>query len=109
MLAREFFNIETLALVVPVALAGFIAAPLLYKGLSDAIMPWRDLAEEEQPRPQWTNEERRRILTRRNEERQAAAREAWRRGDPNAAAMIGRRRSDYDALGIPFPNQETLL
>lgn len=109
MLVREFFNFETLSLVVPVAIAGFVAAPMLYKGLVDAISPWRDLVEEDAPRPQWTAEERRQLLARRNEERQAAAREAWRRGDPNATAMIGRRRSDYEALGIPFPEQKPLL
>jgi hypothetical protein len=106
MLASEFFTPYNIMLVIPVGLAGLMLMPLLYRGLADAIMPWRELTEDEIPSRAWTDEERRRMVIRRNEERMASAREAWRRGDPSATAMIGRRRSDYEALGIPFPGEE---
>lgn len=106
MLSSEFFTPYNMMLVIPVALAGFMLMPLLYRGLADAVMPWRDLAVDELPSRVWTDDERRKMVIRRNEERMASAREAWRRGDPKAAAMIGRRRSDYEALGIAFPGDD---
>lgn len=106
MLTSEFFTPYNMMLVIPVGLAGLMLMPLLYRGLVDAVMPWRELSADELPSRVWTYEERRKMVARRNEERMASAREAWRRGDPNAAAMIGRRRSDYEALGIPFPGDD---
>lgn len=106
MVANEFLTPYNIMLIIPVVLAGLMLMPLLYRGLVDAVMPWRDLSADDMPTRAWTDDERRKIVARRNEERMATAREAWRRGDPNAQAMIGRRRSDYEALGIPFPGDE---
>ena len=106
MLASELFSPYNMMLIIPVGLAGLMLMPLLYRGLVDAVMPWHDLTTDDLPSRAWTDEERRRMVVRRNEERMASAREAWRRGDPNAASMIGRRRSDYEALGIPFPSED---
>lgn len=106
MLASELFSPYNIMLIIPVGLAGLMLMPLLYRGLVDAVMPWHDLTTDDLPSRAWTDEERRRMVVRRNEERMASAREAWRRGDPNAASMIGRRRSDYEALGIPFPGED---
>lgn len=106
MIASEFFTPYNMMLAIPVGLAGLMLMPLLYRGLADAVMPWRELSDDALPNRVWTDEERRKMVIRRNEERMASAREAWRRGDPNAAAMIGRRRSDYEALGISFPGDD---
>ena len=106
MAASELFSFYNLILIIPVIIAGLVLMPLLMGGFSSAVMPWKDLVEDEMPLRSWTNEERRKVLARRNEERMAAAREAWRRGDPSAVNMIGRRRSDYEALGIPYPEDK---
>ena len=103
MLVSELFTFKNVIMIAPVAGAGLILMPLLYTGLVDAIMPWKELRADDFPEPIWTDAERGKTIARRNEARMAYAREAWRRGDPNAAAMIGRRSSDYEALGIPFP------
>ena len=109
MLASDVFTSQNMLLIVPVGLAGLMLMPLLFRGLADAIMPWNELREEDVPVRVWSDDERRKMIIRRNEDRMASAREAWRRGDPNAPAMIGRRRSDYEALGIPFPGDDEKL
>ena len=105
--AREFFTPYNLMLVIPVVGAAVMLMPMLYRGIVDALMPWKDLNEDEGAARAWSADERRKIIIRRNEERMANAREAWRRGDAKAPALIGRRRSDYEALGIPFPEDNS--
>jgi len=104
----DIFKFDTLILVVPVVIGGLILMPFLLRGLTDAVMPWKDMEESASSTNAWSDSERRKVLARRSEERKAAARDAWRSGDPNAKDMIGRRRSDYEALGIPFPGDEVV-
>jgi hypothetical protein len=104
--ASEIFAPENLIFIVPVVGAAVILMPLLYTGISNALVPYNELSEDSDYAKAWAQREHDRIQARRNEERRAFAREAWRQGDPNAPKLIGRRRSDYEALGIPYPGDE---
>lgn len=99
----SFFTLTNILLMLPVIIAGLYLMPLLYSGLVDAIMPWKEVNFEGDTRD-WKATDRRKQLDRRNSERKAAAREALRRGDPEAINLIGRRKSDFEALGIELPS-----
>lgn len=88
---------------VPVFFIGGLVMRFAYGSLTDALIPWKDIDPEPDFKRGWIAEERRQIEERRGEERRAAARAAYLRGDKSAIAMIGRRRSDYEELGLPFP------
>lgn len=98
--SNTIFSLYNFILMIPVIFTGLILMPLLGIGFSNAVMPWSDIKEEAMPLNSWTNDERRKVIARRQEQRMAEAREAWRRGDPKAQDMIGRRSYDFEILGI---------
>ena len=100
----EFLNWTNFAMMLPVILAGLYLMPLLYRGIVNAVMPWKEVNAVADNR--WNGVDRRQKMSRRNQERMAEAREACRRGDPEAAHLIGRRKSDYGVLGLDLPKAD---
>ena len=94
----EFFTWANMLMMLPVIAAGIYFMPLLYKGLVDAVMPWKEVNAK--PDNRWNGVDRRKRIDRRNQERMSEAREALRRGDPDAPQLIGRRKDDYEILGV---------
>lgn len=76
---------------------------IAFSSLIDVLLPWSDSEPEVNVHKGWIADERRQLDTRRSEERKAAARAAYLNGSPEAYAMVGRRRKDYEDLGLPFP------
>ena len=105
MKAPDYITWSSFLTMVSVIFSAVVLMPLVYTGIADALVPWRDIVAEDMPLRTWVDEEKIKVQKRRHEERMAAARDAWLRGDPKAGAMIGRRRSDYEALGLPFPDE----
>lgn len=103
MITNDIFVPEYILLWAPVFFIGGLVMRFAYGSLIDALIPWKDVEPEPDFKKGWIADERRQIETRRGEERRAAARAAYLRGDTSAIAMIGRRRSDYEELGLPFP------
>lgn len=108
MITKDFFNTEAALLWTPVFFIGGIVMRLAYTTLSEIFLPLTELEQEVDPRKGWIAEERRLLEGRRSDERRAAARAAYLRGDPAAPAMVGRRRSDYESLGLAYPVEKTL-
>lgn len=102
---NQFFTLTNFLLMLPVIAAAIYLMPMLYHSLVEAIMPWKEVNATNEKT--WNGVDRRKKMERRNAERLAAAREAWRRGDPEAANLVGRRKSDYEALGIPMPESQS--
>lgn len=92
----QFFTLEHILMMIPVILAGMYLMPLLYKGLVNAVIPWKDVNSQTETR--WTGQDRRKKLERRNSDRMAKAREEWRRGNTEVAPILGRRKSDLEAV-----------
>jgi hypothetical protein len=93
---KEFFTVETMTLVVPVVVSGAVLITLGSRFLMEKLMPWKEIGDKKSFASTWGEEERRLLNKRRTEERQARAREAVRRGDPDAMALVGRRQSDVE-------------
>ncbi len=91
---KLFFTMEHILMMIPVILAGLYLMPMLYKGLINAVMPWKDVNTQTDTR--WTGPDRRKKIERRNAERMAKAREEWRRGNTDAIPTLGRRKSDRE-------------
>lgn len=102
---KEFFTVEAMALLVPVVVSGAVFIAFGSKFLMEKLMPWKEITDHKSFANTWGEEERRLLNKRRTEERQSKVREAMRRGDPVAANLVGRRRSDFDDLGYPFPER----
>lgn len=99
---KEFFTVETMVLLVPVVVSGVVLIGLGSKFLMEKLMPWKEITDHKSFADTWGAEERRLLNKRRTDERKAKAREAMRRGDPGAAGLIGRRRSDFEESGCQF-------
>lgn len=102
---NQFFTLTNFLMMLPVILAAIYLMPMFYHGLVEAIMPWKEVPATNEKN--WNGVDRRKQMDRRNAERMALAREAWRRGDPEAVSLIGRRKSDYEALGITMPESNS--
>lgn len=100
---HEIFTFDALVLWIPVFVIGAFTVRLGYVAIVNALLPYKEMDPDVNVHTGWIADERRKLEDRRSSERREQAKAAYLRGDKSALSQIGRRRCDFEAVGLPFP------
>jgi hypothetical protein len=99
----SFFSLESMALLIPVIVLGLLFFILGVGFIVEKLMPWKEIDSKNSFSSDWARDERRLLDKRRSEDRQIRAREAVLSGGLVNSVSFGRRRSDFEDIGLIYP------